>query len=206
MGITVSNHPMKLLSILIASASYWLATPSSAADQPAPDFHGKNLSGQEVSLATFKGKVVVLEWVNFDCPFVKKHYSSGNLPQQQRLATAKGVVWITINSSAPSKSGHLEATAMAERAAKEGNQATHILLDPQGTIGKAFGAKVTPHLFIIDADGKLRYDGAIDSKPSTDPADLTTAEPWFAQALDAVLSGKTVASPQTKPYGCGVKY
>ena len=177
-----------------------------AIGQPAPEFTAKTLKGESVSLADFKGKVVVLEWVNFDCPFVKKHYASGNLPKLQQDYTAKAVVWLTINSSAEGKQGYYEPAKMAERAAKEGNKASHFLMDTDGKVGQAYAAKVTPHLFIIGKDGVLRYDGAIDSKPSTDPADVATADKLFVNALDAVLAGKEVPQARNKPYGCGVKY
>jgi peroxiredoxin len=177
-----------------------------AIGQPAPDFTAKNLKGESVSLSDFKDKVVVLEWTNFECPFVKKHYSSGNLPKLQETYTAKGVVWLTINTGAVGKQGSLEPAEMAERAAKEGNKATHFLRDPDGTIGKAYGAKVTPHLFIINKNGSLVYDGAIDSKATADAKDIESADPLFSNALDAVLAGNEVSQPKNKPYGCGVKY
>lgn len=174
--------------------------------QPAPDFTAKNVKGESVSLADYKGKVVVLEWANFDCPFVKKHYASGNLPKLQETYTSKGVVWLTVNSAAEGKGGYLEPAKMAERATKEGNKATHFLMDTDGKVGKAYGAKVTPHLFIIGKDGKLVYDGAIDSKATTDQADIATADKLFANALDAVLADKPVTNAKNQPYGCGVKY
>lgn len=177
-----------------------------AIGQPAPDFTAKTVKGESVTLADFKGKVVVLEWTNFECPFVKKHYSSGNLPKLQETYTAKGVVWLTVNSAAEGKQGFLDPAKMAERAAKEGNKASHILMDTDGKIGKAYGAKVTPHLFIINKDGVLAYDGAIDSKATTKTEDIATADPLFSNALDAVLAGKEVAMAKNQPYGCGVKY
>ncbi len=175
-------------------------------NQPAPDFTAKNAKGESVSLADFKGKVVVLEWVRFDCPFVKKHYSSGNMPTLQANYTGKDVVWLSVNSSAPGKPGHHEPAALAALAAKEGNKASHVLIDADGKVGKAYDAKVTPHLFIINKDGKLAYNGAIDSKDSTKPEDVATADKLFANALDAVLAGKVVSNAKNKPYGCGVKY
>jgi hypothetical protein len=173
---------------------------------PAPAFSVKNAAGQTVSLDDLKGKVVVLEWTNPECPFVQKHYSSGNIPKLQAEATAKGVVWLTVNSSAEGNQGYFEPAKMAERAAKDGNKASHILIDADGTAGKAYGAKVTPHLFIICKQGMLRYDGAIDSKATTDKADIATADKLFANALNAVLDGTEVKDAKNKPYGCGVKY
>ncbi|RPJ31290.1 MAG: thioredoxin family protein [Verrucomicrobiaceae bacterium] len=174
--------------------------------QPAPAFTARNLKGEAVSLADFKGKVVVLEWVNFGCPFVKKHYASGNMPKLQEAYAAKDVVWLTINSAAEGKQGYHEPAKMAEEATKQGNKASHFLMDTDGKVGKAYDAKVTPHMFIIDKEGKLAYDGAIDSKATTDAADVATADKLFVNALDAVLAGKEVSDAKNKPYGCGVKY
>lgn len=177
-----------------------------AIGQSAPEFTVKSVKGESVSLADFKDKVVVLEWVNFSCPFVKKHYRSGNIPKLQETYTGKGVVWLSINSSAKGKQGYLEPAKMAELAAENGNKASYFLMDTDGSVGRAYGAKVTPQLVIIHKDGTLAYDGAIDSKPTANPEDIASAEPLFANALDAVLAGKTVANPKNKPYGCGVKY
>lgn len=190
---------MKPLIALIALAV-------AAVGQTAPDFSVKNTKGETVSLAALKGKVVVLEWVNHECPFVKKHYQSGNLPKLQETYTAKGVVWLTVSSAAEGRQGYLEPAKLAERAAREGNKASHILVDADGKLGKSYGAKVTPHMFIITKDGKLAYDGAIDSKATPKTEDIETADKLFANALDAVLDGREVANPKNKPYGCGVKY
>lgn len=199
---------MKTLAIATITGVFALTGALTAKEigQPAPDFTATNLKGEEVSLSSLKGKVVVLEWVNFDCPFVKKHYASGNLPKLQETYTAKEVVWLTVNSSAEGKQGYLEPSKMAERAEKEGNKATHFLMDTSGAVGKAYDAKVTPHLFIICKEGSLVYNGAIDSKASTKAEDVATAEKWFADALDAVLEGKEAPNAMNKPYGCGVKY
>lgn len=183
-----------------------LATALAAFADPAPDFTAKTVKNESVSLADLKGKVVVLEWINFECPFVKKHYSSGNIPKLQETYTAKGVVWLTVNSSAEGKQGYLEPAKMAGLAAENGNKASHILMDTDGKVGKAYGAKVTPHMFIINKEGELVYDGAIDSKATTAHKDLETAEPLFSNALDAVLAGKEVTNAKNQPYGCGVKY
>ncbi len=200
-------NTMKTTKLVILMS--FMAMASSLAADPvkhAPEFTAKTVKAENVSLADLKGRTVVLEWVNFDCPFVKKHYGSGNLPKMQESYTSKGVVWITINSSAPGKQGHLEPAKLAERATKEGNKATHLVADPEGLIGKAYGAKVTPHLFVIKPDGTLAYNGAIDSKASTQPSDITEAVPLLANALDAVLAGKEVTNANNQPYGCGVKY
>ena len=133
-------------------------------------------------------------------------YGSGNLPKLQQTYTAKGVVWLTVNSSGKDKPGYLEPAKMAEAAAKAGNRATHVLMDTEGVVGKAFKAKVTPHVFVIAPDGTLAYDGAIDSKATPEAKDIDTAEPLLAKAIDAVLAGKPVANPKNPPYGCGIKY
>ena len=196
----------KIIPTLVAGAFALVAAHAAEIGQPAPAFTAKNLKGDAVSLADLKGKVVVLEWVNFDCPFVKKHYASGNLPSLQESYAAKGVVWLTINSAAEDKQGYHEPSKMAEIAAAQGNKASHFLMDAEGKVGKAYDAKVTPHMFIIDAAGKLAYDGAIDSKATTKAEDVATADKLFVNALEAVLAGKPVADAKNKPYGCGVKY
>jgi len=198
---------MKSIAFTVLAGAFSVISAFAAdVGKPAPAFSGKNLKGETVSLADQKGKVVVLEWVNFDCPFVKKHYTSGNIPKLQQEYAAKDVVWISINSSAPGKQGNYNAADMTARATKDGNKATQFLLDPEGTIGKAYDAKTTPHLFIINKDGVLVYNGAIDSKKSTDAADIAGADKLFVNALDAVLAGKEVANAKNEPYGCGVKY
>jgi alkyl hydroperoxide reductase subunit AhpC len=190
-----------LAGLITISSSF-----ASEVGKPAPDFSAKSAKGTEVSLAAYKDKVVVLEWVNFECPFVKKHYSSKNMQTLQAAYAEKGVVWLTINSSAESKQGYLAADKILEKATAEGSKATEIIVDADGKIGKAYDAKVTPHMMIIGKDGKLAYSGAIDSNPSTKAEDVPGADKLFANALDAVLAGKEVTNPANKPYGCGVKY
>jgi protein-disulfide isomerase len=198
---------MKTIVLATLAGAFALATVNAKeVGKPAPQFAAKDLKGESVSLADLRGKTVVLEWVNFSCPFVKKHYSSGNMPKLQADYGAKGVVWITVNSSAKGKQGHAEPAEMVSLAAKEGNKAAHFIMDTDGTIGKAYDAKVTPHMYVIDKEGMLVYNGAIDSKASTDAADVATADKLFANALDAVLAGKEVPEAKNKPYGCGVKY
>ena len=191
-----------VLGAMICSATAWAAEPGDA----APAFTVKNVKGEEVSLAKQKGKVVVLEWVNYECPFVKKHYGSGNIPKLQEKYTGKDVVWITVNSSAEGQQGYLAADDLAARSAKEGNKASQIVLDTDGTVGKAYGAKTTPQLVVIDKEGKVAYNGAIDSKATTEAADIASADSYISAALDSVLAGKTVDKAKTQPYGCGVKY
>lgn len=196
-------------SFITASIAGAFAIASSFAAEvgkPAPAFTSKNVNGDEVSLSDYKDKVVVLEWVNFDCPFVKKHYSGKNMQKLQADYTGKDVVWLTVNSSAEGKQGYLEGSKLAEKTAAEGSKATEVLVDTDGTVGKAYDAKVTPHMMIIAKDGTLAYSGAIDGTPSTDAADIEDSEKLFANALDAVIAGKEVVNAKNKPYGCGVKY
>jgi peroxiredoxin len=194
-----------LLTTLVGAFALVTATAQEVG-KAAPAFTAKDVKGKSVSLADFKGKTVVLEWFNYDCPFVKKHYSGGNMQKIQADSTAKGVVWLSINSSAEGKQGHYEPSKMAERSSTEGSKATSILMDTDGKIGKSYNAKVTPHMFIINKEGNLVYNGAIDSKASSDAADVATADKLFVTALDSVVAGKEVANATNKPYGCGVKY
>lgn len=191
-----------VVGAMICSATAWAVEPG----EPAPAFTVKNTKGEEVSLSDYKGKVVVLEWINYECPYVKKHYGSGNIPKLQENYKDKGVVWLSVNSAAEGQQGYLAGSELAARSEKEGNKASQIVLDTDGTVGKAYGAKTTPQLVVIDKEGKVAYNGAIDSKDTTDVADIETADSYISMALDSVLSGKTVEKAKTKPYGCGVKY
>lgn len=194
---------------LVSLASAVLLCGPAAAVEPgekAPDFTLPSMRGESVTLSDHEGKIVVLEWINHDCPFVKKHYGSGNLPGLQEKYRDKGVVWLGINSSAPGKQGHLDAEGMIARSEKEGSKATHVLLDPEGKVGKAYGAKVTPHMFVINPEGEVVYNGAIDSKPTTKVEDIETATAYVSEAIDAVMAGDEVPTKTSKPYGCGVKY
>jgi hypothetical protein len=174
--------------------------------QPAPAFELVDTAGKTRSLAEFAGKTVVLEWNNPKCPFVKKHYGSGNMQSKQAAATADGVVWLTINSGAPGKQGHMDA-AEAEEVRTEAKAAqTAYLLDPNGTVGRAYGAITTPHMYIIDAGGVLRYAGGIDSHQSADEDDIAGATQYVPKALAELAAGKPVSEPLTRPYGCDVKY
>lgn len=198
---------MKSILFAALSGAFALVTAHAAdVGAPAPQFTAKDSKGETVSLAELRGKVVALEWVNFDCPFVKKHYGSGNMQKLQADFTAKGVTWLTISSSAEGKEGFLEASKLGELAGSKGNKATHVIADGDGKIGHAFGAKTTPDMFIIDKEGKLVYSGAIDSKATTEVEDIDTADKYFAKALDAVLAGKPVENAKNQSYGCGVKY
>ena len=186
-----------------------MAAPAQAAveiGKPAPDFTAKDTNGVEHTLSALKGKTVVLEWTNPECPYVKKHYESKNMQTLQKDYTDKGVVWISINSSAPGKQGNQTNEEANAYIAKIGAAATARIADADGTIGTAYGAKTTPHIFIVDKDGNVAYEGAVDDNDSANPADTATAKNHVRAALDALLAGKPVEMAQTKPYGCSVKY
>jgi hypothetical protein len=192
------------------AATTMLATAAFAANvgEPAPAFKGIDvISGKEVSNATLKGKTAVLEWTNPGCPFVKKFYSVGAMQKFQADAVKDGIVWVSVNSSAAGKEGHLKDAAEAKASIAEHKHASsHYVLDHDGVIGKAFGAKTTPHMYIIDKDGKLAYQGAIDSDNSADSDDIAKATNYVTTALAELKAGKPVTNATTKPYGCSVKY
>lgn len=181
------------------------ATATAQVGQPAPAFELVDASGKTRSLGEFAGRTVVLEWNNPGCPFVKKHYR-GNMQAQQKAATADGVVWLTINSGAPGKQGHMDGEEAAEFVAESGAAPTAYLLDPQGTAGRAYGALTTPHMYVIDGAGVLRYAGGIDSHQSADPDDIPAATQYVPQALAELAAGQPVSVPKARPYGCDVKY
>ena len=194
----------KALFLLLAAVT--IAQADVQIGQPAPDFSLTDCSGKKVSLSDYKGKVVVLEWVNHNCPFVAKHYGSGNMQKLQADATAKGVTWLSISSSAPGKPGYASPADASKKCTETQSAATAYLLDETGEVGKTYGAKVTPEMYVIDAKGVLVYHGAIDDKKSTNPGDIAGAKNYVAAALDEVLAGKPVSTPKSDPYGCGVKY
>ncbi|MEJ5245764.1 MAG: thioredoxin family protein [Bacteroidota bacterium] len=175
-------------------------------DKPAPDFELTDVNGTKHKLSDFHGKFVVLEWINFDCPFVKKHYDSENMQKLQEKYTSQGVVWLAICSSAPGKEGNLPKDEIKKRAANYKAKFTAYLIDESGDIGRMYSAKTTPHMYIIDPQGKLIYAGAIDSIRSTDKADIDKAENYVSKALNEALAGKSVSTKVTQPYGCSVKY
>ncbi len=203
---------MKKMLITIVTATLAVAgaarAESAAAEvgKPAPGFTLTSTEGKEHSLADFKGKFVALEWTNYDCPFVKKHYGADNMQALQREFTEKGVVWLSINSSAPGKQGHFTPEVWKKRMAEWKVAATAVLLDPDGKVGRAYDAKTTPHMFIVNPEGVLIYAGGIDDKPSANPADIPGAKNYVRAALEQALAGKPVETPTTKPYGCSVKY
>lgn len=194
-----------LLSIAALLAMFSLAHAADTG-QPAPDFSAKDIAGAEQSLSLHKGKIVVLEWNNPECPFVVKHYGSNNMQQLQQYAKDKGVVWLTINSGAPGKQGNMNDEQAKAYLAKSKAAPSAYILDPEGKIGKLYGAKTTPHMFVIDAAGNLAYAGAIDDKPSTDVADIASSKNYVKAAIDELQAGKPVSTAQTQAYGCSVKY
>ena len=197
-----------LLAAALGTALAFASSLHAAATvgQPAPAFTLTDTKGTTHSLADFAGKTVVLEWFNHECPFVKKHYGAGNMQRQQAAATGKGVVWLTINSSAAGKQGHVNAEQANAILGEWKASPTAFLLDHDGTVGQAYGAKTTPHMYVIDGEGVLRYNGAIDSNPSADPADIPGATQYVEAALGDLAANRAVARGTTQPYGCSVKY
>lgn len=188
-----------------------MATAVFAFDPPpvgsaAPDFSLTDANGKTHSLSQYQGKYVVLEWFNPECPFVKKHYGSGNMQKLQQQYTGKGVVWLTIDSNAPGTEGNISPEQAEKITASWKTRQTALLLDPEGKAGRAYGAKNTPNMVVIDPEGKIAYEGAIDSKATPNPADIPNSTNYVKAALDESLAGKPVKTPQTKPYGCSVKY
>jgi peroxiredoxin len=195
---------LALALALVATAAS--ARAQAVVGQPAPAFSVTDASGRTRTLDEFKGKVVVLEWWNPECPFVGKHYDSGNMQKLQREWTAKGVAWLTVNSSATGQQGHVDAARAAALVGERHIGSTAVLLDADGKAGRAYGAKTTPHMFVIDPKGVLVYAGGIDDKPSTDQEDVATAKNLVAAALGDLAAGRPVAVSTSQPYGCGVKY
>ena len=202
--------PGALLILCAGFLLMWAHAGASAAEvlpgKPAPGFAFTDIEGTTARLSDFKGKVVVLEWFNHGCPFTEKHYKSDKMQDLQRKYTVEGVVWISINSTNEGNESYRDAAMSRKEAEAYGTSATYIVLDPSGEIGKLYGAKTTPHIFIIGADGNIIYTGAADSINSTDVADIAKATNYIDLALTEALAGKPVATPETKPYGCGVKY
>lgn len=172
----------------------------------APDFTGTDSHGQSHKLSEYRGKFVVLEWTNHNCPFTRKHYDSGNMQALQKQWTDKGVVWLTVISSAPGGDGYMTAAEENSYLSKEHAAPTAVLLDPQGTIGHEYDAKTTPHMFVIDPKGKLVYAGAIDDHATTDVSDVKSSKNYVSDALTEAMAGQAVATSYTRPYGCSVKY
>lgn len=210
MTLEEKTAPMIVRRTLLAAAALGLAAaPALAAPtigQPAPAFTVKDADGKTRSLSEFKGKTVVLEWHNQDCPYVKKHYGSGNMQSTQKKAVADGAAWLTVVSSGPGKQGYVTADQAKALTASQKATRTAFLLDPQGQVGRAYDAKTTPHMYVVDKTGKLVYMGGIDDKATANPADIASSKNYVLAALADVEAGRAVANPVTKPYGCSVKY
>jgi peroxiredoxin len=194
----------RLLSIVLGLAAIpvFAITPGSQ----APGFKGTDSNGVIHSLSQYRGKYVVLEWANQGCPYDQKHYLSGNMEALQRQWTGKGVVWLSVLSSASGEQGSVSPAEENQYLKKMKAAPSAALLDSDGTIGRLYQAKTTPHIFVIDPNGKLIYQGAIDDKPTTNQADIKTAHNYLNEALDSAMAGKPVPVATTRPYGCSVKY
>lgn len=191
---------------LLRGSPAFAAAPGAQVGQPAPDFASTDTKGVERKLSALRGKIVVLEWTNAECPFVVKHYKADNMQALQRDAEKAGVVWLSVISSAPGEQGHADPAKAngltdSRKAAPAG-----ILLDPKGLIGRSYGAQVTPHMYVIDATGVLRYAGGIDSLATTNIDDIAKAQPLFRDAMTSVVKGETVKTSVSRPYGCTIKY
>jgi len=174
--------------------------------EAAPEFQATDSNGQAHKLSQYRGKFVVLEWHNNGCPYTRKHYESGNMQRLQKEWTGRGVVWFTVISSAPEQQGYVTAQQENDYLKRMNAVPTAALLDPQGDVGRLYSAKTTPHMFIINPAGVLIYDGAIDSKATTDQADIASAKNYVSEALAEAMAGKPVTTPTSRPYGCSVKY
>lgn len=206
----MNSTPRKnLLNLALGLLAFAVAAPTFAAVKPgdaAPAFTLTDAAGNRHALNDHAGKWVVLEWVNFDCPFVRKQYNSGNMPALQKKWRDEGVIWFSLNSSAKGKQGHFAGEELTARIAAEKSAPTAYLVDTDGRTGKAYGAKTTPHMFVIDPKGKIVYAGAIDDKPTTKLSDVEGARNYVDEALTLARAGKPVKTPATGAYGCAVKY
>ena len=193
-------------TLMIAVALAGAAASAPQIGAPAPTFTAADTKGQTHSLGDFRGKTVILEWTNHDCPYVRKHYETGNMQALQKEATGDGVVWLSVISSAPGTQGHV-APARADELTETRNAApTAVLLDPNGEVGKAYDARTTPHMYVIDPEGTLVYMGAIDDRPTARHSDIEGARNYVREALTALAKGEEPSQPVTRAYGCSVKY
>jgi peroxiredoxin len=196
----------KFVILFIIFLSSLVFAQQAKLDETAPDFKLTDSNGSEHSLSDFADKIVVLEWINYDCPFVKKHYDSKNMQSLQEEYTQQGVVWLAICSSNKDKQGNFTVEEINKRSKNHGAKFTAYLIDEDGKVGKMYGAKTTPHMYIIDKSGKLVYAGGIDDKPTTDVDDINDAKNYVSSALNELLDGKEVSVQSSAPYGCSVKY
>ena len=200
------HGPLLQAAVLALAFASCAAGATPKLGEPAPAFSLAGSDGKSHALADYKGRSVVLEWSNNQCPFVRKHYESGNMQSQQKELTAKGAIWLTIISSAPGKEGYVDAARAAELTKARGAAPSVVLLDPTGEVGHQYEARTTPHMFIVAPDGKLIYMGGIDSVASADPEDIAKATPYVKVALAEAMAGKPVTHASTQPYGCSVHY
>jgi len=202
-------NPAVFIALYIGAAAVLAVGTASAGPQvgrPAPDFTATDSKGAPETLSQYRGKTVVLEWTNADCPYTRKHYASGNMQNLQLLAQKNGVVWLSVISSAPGKQGYVNGPAADDLTQSRHAAPSAVVLDPSGDLGRLYAAKTTPHMFVIDKNGTLQYMGGIDSIATADAADIPNAEPYLKEAMLAVVQGSPVAHAVTKPYGCSVKY
>ena len=203
------NNARQLFASVLFAGVFLAGTDAAAAPrigQPAPAFTASDSNGKSVSLSDYRGKFVVLEWTNDGCPFVQHYYKQGSMQALQKDYTGRGVAWFSVISSAPGAQGYANGDRANRLGKERGAAPSAVLLDPTGALGHLYGAETTPDIFVIDPAGKLVYAGAIDSIPSTDPADIPKATPYVKNALDAVMTGKPVSTSATVSYGCSVKY
>jgi len=193
-----------VVALVVAALS--IVALAARVGEPAPNFTATDSNGKAHTLSSYRGKFVVLEWHNQGCPYTKKHYDSGNMERLQKEWTQKGVIWLTVISSAPGTQGYVTGEQENDYMRRMNAAPTAALLDPTGDLGHLYGAKTTPHMFIINPDGVLIYDGAIDDKPTPDQADIPTSTNYVSMALKEAMSGKSVSTPTSRPYGCSVKY
>ncbi len=207
---TIQNFRRTMAHVVLAGAIAAVGASAALAQaqpgKPAPDFAVQDSAGKTVKLSDFKGKTVVLEWTNQDCPYVRKHYSGNNMQTLQKEAAEKGVVWLTISSSAPGQQGHVSGLEADELTKSRNASPAAFLLDTDGKVGHMYDARTTPHMYVIDKAGVLAYMGAIDDKPTANVADLKTARPYLKEAVEAVLAGEPVKVASTRAYGCSIKY
>jgi hypothetical protein len=204
----ITHLASTLIAVLCVSAGLTVPALGDALQigRPAPAFTATDSKGSSLSLSQYRGKTVVLEWTNAECPYTRKHYTSGNMQGIQTLAQKDGVIWLTVISSAPGKQGYVNGPAADALTQSRGAVPTAVVLDPSGAVGRLYGAKTTPHMFVIDKNGALQYMGGIDSIATADVSDIAKAEPYLREAMLDVVQGRPVAHPVTKPYGCSVKY
>jgi hypothetical protein len=196
----------RTFALALLTMSVGLAHGAAVVGQPAPDFTVRDATGQEVKLSQFRGKHVVLEWMNPGCPFVRKHYESGNMPATQKDAMGKGVVWLSIHSNDDDSWLYKKPAKLQEWVRDQKASPTALLIDGNGAVGKAYGARTTPHMYVVGPTGVLLYAGGIDSIPSTDKDDIPKATNYVKQAVSEALAGKPLSAASTRPYGCAIKY